>query len=302
MPKRTSVTTGLVLLIGLVAGRATAAEKARTWNMPDRVRQAIEKAAPDAPAVKPLKARKVLVYGRARTHPESVPCCFAAIEALARKTGAFDVVSSGDPEQFAPENRKRFDAVVMNNKHEPRPMLPESFAQLDPAAKKKAEAREAVLKKSLLDYVAAGGGLAGIHGATAGVRWDEFNEMVGGRYGGHFTGSAWIKPDEPRHPLCAMLGAKSFEVHDEIYCFREPYDRKKLRVLTVLDLEKTKDPGRRPDKDYAVSWVRGYGKGRVFYDSLGHVSASYTNPLVLRHYLAGIQFATGDLKADMTPR
>ena len=300
--KRLFAAAWVVVLVSLLAAAAVAAEKPRTWNVPERVLKAIENAAREVPPVKPQKRRKVLVYGRVRTHPESVPCCFVAMEVLARKTGAFEAVSSGDPEQFAPETIKRFDAVVMNNTHEPRPMLPENFAQLDPAAKKKAESREAVLKRSLLDYVASGGGLVGIHGATAGVRWDEFNEMVGGRYGGHFTGSAWIKPEEPGHPLCAMFGAGSFEVRDEIYSFREPYDRKKLRVLAVLDLDKTKDPGKRPDKDYAVSWVRPYGRGRVFYCSLGHASSSYSNPLVLRHYLAGIQFATGDLKADTAPR
>ena len=62
------------------------------------------------------------------------------------------------------------------------------------------------------------------------------------------------------------------------------------------------DPGKRKDGDYVISWVRPYGKGRVFYCSLGHEPSSYYNPHVLRHYLAGIQFALGDLEADATPR
>jgi type 1 glutamine amidotransferase len=44
-----------------------------------------------------------------------------------------------------------------------------------------------------------------------------------------------------------------------------------------------------------------YYKGRVFYCSLGHREDIFWNPLVLRHYLAGIQFAFGDLEADATP-
>jgi type 1 glutamine amidotransferase len=54
------------------------------------------------------------------------------------------------------------------------------------------------------------------------------------------------------------------------------------------------DPGKRPDKDYAISWVRTYGKGRVFYTTLGHADSTYTNPLFLQHLLAGVQYAAGD--------
>jgi hypothetical protein len=100
---------------------------------------------------------------------------------------------------------------------------------------------------------------------------------------------------------------------------KAPDFRKGLRVLLTLDLEKMADPSKRrnggvrveiygggatpdlsirEDGDYVISWVRRYGKGRVFYCSLGHEPSSYYNPHVLRHYLAGIQFALGDLEAD----
>lgn len=39
---------------------------------------------------------------------------------------------------------------------------------------------------------------------------------------------------------------------------------------------------------------------RVFYTSFGHNNHIYTNRLMLKHSLAGIQFATGDLEADTT--
>jgi hypothetical protein len=48
--------------------------------------------------------------------------------------------------------------------------------------------------------------------------------------------------------------------------------------------------------------VRKYGKGRVFYSALGHQIDTYWNPTVLRHFLAGIQFALGDLAANATPK
>ena len=51
----------------------------------------------------------------------------------------------------------------------------------------------------------------------------------------------------------------------------------------------------------SISWIARYGKGRTFYCSLGHRNEIYSNPVILRHYLAGFQFALGDLEADAKP-
>jgi hypothetical protein len=156
--------------------------------------------------------------------------------------------------------------------------------------------------------------------------------MMGGSYESHFVGTVWVKAEEPEHPICAALrdaapggaavdgvtlrgssrgdapeqvappGPGSFQVHDEIYTFGEPYSRSRVRVLLSLDLERTVDPGLRPDRDYPVSWIRRHGEGRVFYASLGHAYEAFENQAVLRLYLAGIQFATEDLKCEAEPR
>ena len=42
-------------------------------------------------------------------------------------------------------------------------------------------------------------------------------------------------------------------------------------------------------------------RGRTFYCSLGHRNEIYYNPLVLKHYLAGFQYALGDLEGDGSP-
>ena len=43
------------------------------------------------------------------------------------------------------------------------------------------------------------------------------------------------------------------------------------------------------------------GDGRVFYTVLGHSESTHWNPLFLRHLLAGLQFALGDLEAPAEP-
>src|SRR5262249_22760373 len=94
-----------------------------------------------------------------------------------------------------------------------------------------------------------------------------------------------------------------FEITDEIYMFKPgtalPTERKILLALDETKMDVTK--GKRKDDFYAISWVATYGKGRTFYCSLGHRPDIYWNPMVMTHYLAGIQYALGDLDADASP-
>ena len=55
------------------------------------------------------------------------------------------------------------------------------------------------------------------------------------------------------------------------------------------------------DRDMPVSWIKDYGKGRIFFCGLGHNNEIYYRPAILQHELDGIQFALGDLKVDATP-
>jgi len=267
----------------------------------------IRKGAPDKAQVKPAKPRKVLVWGRFWTHPPN-PYAAHAVEILGRKTGAFEAIVTDDIDVLLPESLGRFDALVINNLHQREPFLPDGLNKLAPNARAEARRRDRAVKKSILDYVAGGKGIVGIHAATAACQnWKEYGEMMGGYYGGHIFQDVAIKNEDPTNPINACLNGKGWKIHDEIYIFRQPYSRKKLRVLLSLDLDNMKDPTflagqERADKDYAISWVRPYGKGRVFYTTLGHASATYWNPTFLRHLLAGIQFAIGDLKAEAAPR
>ena len=52
---------------------------------------------------------------------------------------------------------------------------------------------------------------------------------------------------------------------------------------------------KRADKDFAVSWIRRYGNGRVFYTSYGHDRRTWLDPVRVRFILNGLQFAIGDL-------
>jgi type 1 glutamine amidotransferase len=262
----------------------------------------IEAAAPAGAPVKPAKPRKVLVWCHEWAHLPN-PFANRALEILARKTGAFEAVVSDDPAALLPDKLAAYDALVMNNIHEREPFLPQDFKQRPRDEQAALRARDRKIKDGILAFISGGKGVVGIHAATAAFQtWPAYGEMMGGYYGGHIVDDVTIRLEEPGHPLVACFGGKPFRIRDEIYIMKPPYARGKLRVLMSLDLEKTKDPGKRPDKDYAISWVRPYGQGRVFYTTLGHMPETYWNPLFLQHLLAGVQFATGDLAAEAAPR
>ena len=140
--------------------------------------------------------------------------------------------------------------------------------------------------------------------------WPEFNKLIGGFFKFHWNDGQVItvKIDEPTHPLNAAFKGQSFQIIDETYTFgRETYSRENLRVLTSIDYakmsaeDKAKEQFPRADGDYALSWIRREGKGRVFYEAHGHNEKIYGMRPFLEHVLAGIQYVLGDLPADDRP-
>ena len=92
-------------------------------------------------------------------------------------------------------------------------------------------------------------------------------------------------------------------VHDEHYQLKE-FSRSKLRVLAHLDpatLDMTKPLIHRTDGDFPVAWAKNYGKGRVFYSTLGHVPESWDTPLIQEMYFDAIRWALRLVEGDATP-
>ena len=140
--------------------------------------------------------------------------------------------------------------------------------------------------------------------------WPEFNRMFGAFFKFHWDDGQTItvKIDEPAHPINAPFKGQGYVIVDETYTFsRNTYSRDNLRVLTSVDYAKMSDEDKakeqhpRPDGDYALSWIRREGKGRVFYEAHGHNEKVYANRLLLQHVLAGMQYVLGDLPADDAP-
>jgi len=268
----------------------------------DDVIKKITAAAPEKATAQPAKARKLLVFTLTKGfYHDSIPIGAKAMEILGQKTGAWQTTISDDVSVFEPDALAQFDAVMMMS------TTGDLFQGKDAAT-------QARLKKSLLDFVNSGKGICGSHAATDCLyNWPEYGAIMGGYFQGHPFSDIAVKLDDPKSPINAAFNGQGFNITDEMYTFRNPYSRQKLHILLSIDLAKStkikddpKKPGfkqgeNRNDHDYAISWIREYGQGRVFYCSFGHQHQIFWTPAILQHYLDGVQYAMGDLKADATP-
>jgi type 1 glutamine amidotransferase len=161
-------------------------------------------------------------------------------------------------------------------------------------------------KEELADlqtWVKAGGAFTGTHCATDTL----YNTSYGALVGGYFDGHPWhqkikIKVEDPKHPAGAGFQTGD-EITDEIYQFRDkPYSRDKLHIILSVDNSSIDvNKGKRKDQDYAISWCHDYGKGKVFYTSLGHRKEVWKDERFQKHLLGGLKWATGVLPGDATP-
>jgi type 1 glutamine amidotransferase len=156
----------------------------------------------------------------------------------------------------------------------------------------------------------AGRGAFGFAEPSPVLQWAEFNQLIGGYFKFHWPDPQLItvKIDDPKSPLTAMFHGQEFDIHDETYTFaQDSFSRKNVHVLTSIDYAKMSDADKaqerapRTDGDYALSYIRREGKGRVFYEGHGHAERIYATTPMLEHIRAGIQYALGDLKADDSP-
>jgi hypothetical protein len=258
-------------------------------------RAAIARTIPPSAPAKPAEPRRLLVVdlnvGR-RGH-RSIPHANLAVRLMGERTGAYTTIVCHDRSMLAAERLAEFDAVFLNNTLGPifhTPALREGFAA----------------------YIAGGGGLAANHAVTVtSTDWPTFGDILGARGAAHRDADeeVTVKLDDPDSPLTAMFPRGGFTIADEIFRFHKPYSRKRVHVLLSVDVARTdmtaggRAPGRgvRPGQGHPNRWNRRAGKGGGFYFSLGHNPHIFRHGRMLRHFLAGIQFALGDLEADASP-
>ena len=260
----------------------------------EEVRHKIDAAIPPEAYAPPKKRRKLLVIESLHGMSHStIPHTNVMLEQLGKITGAWETEFNNDLNNLKYPKIKDYDGVFLNS------VVGELLADL-------------AVRDGLARFVREGGGLGGVHGTPwASRNWGEFAEMIGAQSAPHRIEQGVMKVHDPASPIMKPFAGKDLNFEEEYYRFEHEGQGRlrwdKVRVLLTVALD---DPSieprpwtgyKRPDNVYPVTWIRSYGKGRVFYCSLGHMPETFMTPEIVGHFLAGVQFLLGDLEADTTP-
>jgi type 1 glutamine amidotransferase len=262
-------------------------------------------------ATQKTKRRVLVVTVTKGFRHDSIPTAEEVLERLGKETKSWETDFARNDEdlqkKMTAEALKQYDAIIFANTTGVLP-LP------DPNA--------------FLEFIRSGRGFVAMHsgsdtfhewpGSTSPV--SEYIQMLGGEFRTHHAQCAVdCQVRDPNHPAVGFLihdktlpqsddlkarssaDGKTWQVFDEIYLFKN-IDRPALRVLLSLDShpkDGSSDAGK--PGEYLISWCKSYGKGRVFYTSLGHRKEVWNDPIYQRHITGGIRFALGLAKGSTTP-
>jgi type 1 glutamine amidotransferase len=214
---------------------------------------------------------RVLVFTKTSGyHHASIPAGINALQKLAQENHIV-IDTTTDSTYFKDRNLKKYAAVVFLNT---------SGNLLDTAQ-----------KTALKRYIEAGGGYMGIHCASSTEKsWVWYGHLVGAVFTRHpVPQDGVINVVDRSNPATAHLPAR-WAWKDEWYNFRD-IQKDDIHVLLMADESTYK--GGENGAYHPLAWYHEYDGGRAFYTSLGHFDAAYTDPLFLKHLLAGLQYAIG---------
>ena len=194
-------------------------------------------------------------------HHQTVEVSEPILKAMGEKSGAFQVTVTQDVGAFTRENLKNYSAVMFYTTGEV-PFTDEE-------------------KSALVDFLKSGQGFVGVHSATDTLyEWGVYNQIIGGYFNNHpWHQLVTVDVVDPNSKLVSSLG-KSFQITDEIYQIAD-FQADTSHVLLTLDptsVDLSKPGVHRRYYGWPIAWTRMFGKGRVYYNSLGHEEAVWNDP------------------------
>ena len=253
-------------------------------------------AVPAAPHEKQIHLRHILVIGQTKGFEhDSVSDAMAAIYNMGRESGLWDVEMRTDTELLTKKDLGRnsknlnyFDLLIFSS----------TTGELDLDAGQKAD---------ILSFIKEDGkGFVGIHAALdTNYTWPEYGEMIGGWFDQHPWGTfnAPIINESPDFPAVRHF-PRAFVMYDEIYQ-PKAWSRDKVNVLLSLEPSKLDNANNsrkhRNEHYFHEAWNKMYGKGRVFYTTLGQTEEAWQDPDIRKMYFEAIRWALGMTEGSIDP-
>jgi type 1 glutamine amidotransferase len=223
-------------------------------------------------AAAPARAseERVLLVTEARAFVhDSIPEARAFFTGLGERSSRYDVVQLSGAAKLTSRRLRRADAVVFANTSGELP-LPD--------------------RRALLRFVRRGGAFIGAHSASDTLHsWPGYTRLLGGEFVRHGA----VEPGRlivsgRRHAVTRGLPG-SFDLTDEFYEFAAPVPAR-TRVLVRLDPESVPDE---IGQTLPLVWARRYGRGRVFYNALGHRTETWRDRNFRRLLTRGVAWSLG---------
>ncbi|MDX1681024.1 MAG: ThuA domain-containing protein [Akkermansiaceae bacterium] len=163
--------------------------------------------------------------------------------------------------------------------------------------------------KALFDYINQGGGFVGLHCASDTFHSmgkvpkyhnhdckSDFICMVGGEFAGHGKQqTATNRVINPEFPGYENIG-DSFSLHEEWYALKNI--NPDMHALTVIETEGMKgNHYKRPP--YPTSWARMEGKGRVYYNAMGHREDVWDGELFQNMIIGAVNWTMGKVDVEI---
>lgn len=256
---------------------------------------------------KPAKKKRVLMFTKSSGFEHSVihrgkPDQLSHAEKIVTELGdrhGFEVVCTKDGRVFIPEEIAKYDAFFFYTTGDLTQPGTDKNPPMSPSG-----------KKAFLEAIRQGKGFIGSHCAadtfhSPGKRdenqppdqCDPYIQMLGGEFISHGAQQKAAMRIVSR-PFSGLQKLQDFVLHEEWYALKN--FAPDLHVILVQDTKGMQGAMYQRPR-FPATWARHYGKGRVFYTSMGHREDVWTNEIFQTILVSGMLWALGELEADIRP-
>ncbi len=217
------------------------------------------------------QARALIVTETAGFRHSSIGDARATLRRLGARSRAYDVVDRPGLGHLTPRRLRAYEVVVF--------------------ALTSGELGSGAQRRALVGFVHGGGGFVGVHSATDTLYgFPAYGRMVGAYFRDHPYTTGTLVRSGRRHPATARL-PRRHRISEELYRFRSDPRRDGARVLLRLDPATV--PGAAPGEFLPIAWCKRFGRGRVYYNALGHFPRTWRSGRFREQLDAAIAWAAG---------